>query len=87
MANISLPVPGVVKHEYIDAPLAPQVSVITVCFYLIFGFRSVLLFKIFKKGDVSDIFLLHKQNRLCSKKHFSVLGIIHKTHGQCFGYF
>lgn len=24
MANISLPVPGVVKHEYIDAPLAPQ---------------------------------------------------------------
>ena len=56
MANVSVPVPGVVKHEYLDAPLAPQVSVITVKylietrFYLIFEFRSVLLFKIFKKG-------------------------------------
>ena len=54
MANISLPVPGVVKHEYIDAPLAPQVSIINVKylietrFYLFFGFWS--LFNIFKKG-------------------------------------
>ena len=46
MANISLPVPGVVKHEYIDAPLAPQVSIINVKylietrFYLFFGFWS-----------------------------------------------
>ena len=25
IANISLPYPGVIKHDYIDAPLAPQV--------------------------------------------------------------
>ena len=25
IANISLPSPGVIKHDYIDAPLAPQV--------------------------------------------------------------
>ena len=25
IANISLPFPGVIKHDYIDAPLAPQV--------------------------------------------------------------
>ena len=58
MANISLPVPGVVKHEYIDAPLAPQVSVITVKylietrFYLIFGFLSCFYSIFSKRGHV-----------------------------------
>jgi hypothetical protein len=26
IANVSLPFPGVVRHEYTDAPLAPQVT-------------------------------------------------------------
>ena len=24
IANVSMPVPGVVHHDYVDAPLAPQ---------------------------------------------------------------
>ena len=27
VANVSLPAPGVVKHEYTDAPLMPQVII------------------------------------------------------------
>ena len=30
VANVSLPAPGVVKHEYTDAPLMPQVIIIGV---------------------------------------------------------
>ena len=58
MANVSVPVPGVVKHEYIDAPLAPQVSVITVKYLiedaLLFNFwiseRASIQY--FQKGDM-----------------------------------
>jgi hypothetical protein len=30
VANISLPAPGVVRHDYTDAPLAPQVEITVV---------------------------------------------------------
>ena len=44
IANVSVPVPGVVKHEYTDAPLMPQVI-----FFL--SFKKLLSFTQFVITD------------------------------------